>query len=61
MSTVRDVAHWLLLLKPGEHMELHPETFGVKAETLQQYVQNISRYSPRRYKVSDGEKSVNNP
>ncbi len=55
----RSISHWLLILKPGQCMELHPETFGVKGETIQAYVQNISRAANRRYKVSGGENTVN--
>jgi len=57
---IQAVANWLLILKPGEHMQLLPETFGVKNETLQTYVNHLNRTSGRRYKTGNGKKVVDN-
>ena len=50
----KNIAHWLLLLKPGESMDLSPEAFGSNVETLQQYVHAINGLEGRRYKCFGG-------
>lgn len=51
VSTAQNIATWLLILKPGQCMDLEPGTFGVKAETIQSYVHAISLTGSRRYKT----------
>lgn len=53
-GTKKAIAHWLLLLKPGESMDLRPEAFGATVETLQQYVHGINGMEGRRYKCFGG-------
>lgn len=50
----QQIAAWLLILKPGQCMELDPVTFGVNGDTLQTYVTAISLTGNRRYKSING-------
>ena len=51
---LQQVGYWLLTLKPGEYMELPPSVFGVRAETLQSYVNRLNGIYGRRYRTYGG-------
>lgn len=55
---VRQIGYWLLMLKPGECMELSPEVFGVRAETLQSYLHKLNKLGGRRYRTYGGIKVI---
>ncbi len=50
----QEIANWLLILKPGQCMQLEPGTFGIKGDTIQSYVTAISLTGNRRYKSING-------
>lgn len=49
-----EIMYWLLLLKPGQWIELYADNFGVKAETIQNYIYAINEAGPRKYQVVGG-------
>lgn len=54
LPKAQSIANWLLILKPGQCMELDPVTFGINGDTLQTYVTAISLTGNRRYKSING-------
>ena len=51
---VRTIANWLLILKPGEFMDITQKDFGVKPETVQTYIHQIEGMFGRHYRCFGG-------
>lgn len=58
-SAYQRIAHWLLTLqKQTDSIEFYPADFGVSGDTIQAYVQTISRAGKRKYRVHQGQAAI---
>lgn len=49
------IKYWLYLLnEPTDSIEFYPEDWGISGDTIQQYVQAISREGKRKYRIAQG-------
>lgn len=55
VSKKLSIKYWLYLLnEPTDSIEFYPADFELSGDTIQQYVQAISREGKRKYRVAQG-------